>query len=208
MDSLDDLPRRRRRSFKERLGFIGFGCCGTTWGFRSSSSSAQLSQNIQQQSPDMDIDTGPGQDPNMCLGLSLTAPTSSGSGSSSMNLAAALAAERQLRGAGQTGETVVGVGRMPGTPWRVSLMRLLEETENGDTVAVVSKVAEDKVCSVAGSKQALISLSDKKDLAFVGNGLQELGSGGTASALESAGVVVTKVEQLTQFPEMVSVLAV
>jgi phosphoribosylaminoimidazolecarboxamide formyltransferase/IMP cyclohydrolase len=26
-----------------------------------------------------------------------------------------------------------------------------------------------------GSKQALISLSDKKDLAFVGNGLQELG---------------------------------
>lgn len=58
-----------------------------------------------------------------------------------------------------------------------------------------------------GSKQALISLSDKKDLAFVGNGLQELGftivsTGGTASALESAGVAVTKVEQLTQFPEM------
>ncbi|PNY08817.1 bifunctional purine biosynthesis protein purH [Trifolium pratense] len=58
-----------------------------------------------------------------------------------------------------------------------------------------------------GSMQALISLSDKKDLAFVGNGLQELGftivsTGGTASALESAGVAVTKVEQLTQFPEM------
>ncbi|KAK2386002.1 bifunctional purine biosynthesis protein PurH [Trifolium repens] len=46
--------------------------------------------------------------------------------------------------------------------------------------------------SSSGSKQALISLSDKKDLAFVGNGLQELG----------AGVAVTKVEQLTQFPEM------
>ncbi|WJX30639.1 hypothetical protein P8452_19155 [Trifolium repens] len=61
--------------------------------------------------------------------------------------------------------------------------------------------------SSSGSKQALISLSDKKDLAFVGNGLQELGftivsTGGTASALESAGVAVTKVEQLTQFPEM------
>ncbi|KAK2371223.1 bifunctional purine biosynthesis protein PurH [Trifolium repens] len=61
--------------------------------------------------------------------------------------------------------------------------------------------------SSPGSKQALISLSDKKDLAFVGNGLQELGftivsTGGTASALESAGVAVTKVEQLTQFPEM------
>lgn len=31
-------------------------------------------------------------------------------------------------------------------------------------------------------------------------------TGGTASALERAGVAVTKVEQLTHFPEMVSVL--
>lgn len=30
-------------------------------------------------------------------------------------------------------------------------------------------------CSLSGNKQALISLSDKKDLAFLGNGLQELG---------------------------------
>ncbi|AET00779.2 bifunctional purine biosynthesis protein PurH isoform X2 [Medicago truncatula] len=67
--------------------------------------------------------------------------------------------------------------------------------------------APKSASSTHGSKQALISLSDKKDLAFVGNGLQELGftivsTGGTASALESAGVAVTKVEQLTQFPEM------
>ncbi|KAH1111195.1 hypothetical protein GLYMA_04G133100v4 [Glycine max] len=72
-----------------------------------------------------------------------------------------------------------------------------------DTIAV-SKTASS---SAPGSKQALISLSDKKDLAFVGNGLQELGytivsTGGTASALESAGVAVTKVEKLTKFPEM------
>lgn len=58
-----------------------------------------------------------------------------------------------------------------------------------------------------GRKQALISLSDKKDLAVLGNGLQELGftivsTGGTASALENAGVSVTKVEELTYFPEM------
>ncbi|BAT92740.1 hypothetical protein VIGAN_07156000 [Vigna angularis var. angularis] len=73
-----------------------------------------------------------------------------------------------------------------------------------DTIAA-SKFASSS--SVPGTKQALISLSDKKDLAFVGNGLQELGytivsTGGTASALEKAGVAVTKVEQLTQFPEM------
>ncbi|PIA34464.1 hypothetical protein AQUCO_03700019v1 [Aquilegia coerulea] len=61
--------------------------------------------------------------------------------------------------------------------------------------------------SQLGGKQALISLSDKKDLALLGNGLQGLGftlvsTGGTASSLEAAGVSVTKVEQLTGFPEM------
>ncbi|KAM0980710.1 hypothetical protein COP2_014246 [Malus domestica] len=60
---------------------------------------------------------------------------------------------------------------------------------------------------LSGNRQALISLSDKKDLAVLGNGLQDLGyqivsTGGTASALESAGLPVTKVEQLTSFPEM------
>lgn len=61
--------------------------------------------------------------------------------------------------------------------------------------------------SFSGERQALISLSDKKDLALLGNGLRELGftivsTGGTASALESSGVPVTKVEELTCFPEM------
>ncbi|OIT06279.1 PREDICTED: uncharacterized protein LOC109209938 [Nicotiana attenuata] len=61
--------------------------------------------------------------------------------------------------------------------------------------------------STSGRKQALISLSDKTDLAKLGNGLQELeytivSTGGTASALEGAGVSVTKVEELTRFPEM------
>ncbi|KAI4318827.1 hypothetical protein MLD38_032492 [Melastoma candidum] len=61
-----------------------------------------------------------------------------------------------------------------------------------------------------GGKLALISLSDKTDLAFLGKGQQELGytlvsTGGTASALEDIGLVVTRVEQLTSFPEMVRV---
>ncbi|XP_022726744.1 uncharacterized protein LOC111282775 isoform X2 [Durio zibethinus] len=59
------------------------------------------------------------------------------------------------------------------------------------------------------NKQVLISLLDKKNLAFLVTGLQEfaytiVSSGGTASALENAGVSVTKVEQLTCFPEMIS----
>ncbi|GLT32812.1 hypothetical protein SLA2020_074510 [Shorea laevis] len=75
---------------------------------------------------------------------------------------------------------------------------------DSQTLSVPSNEAQS---SSPGNKQALISLSDKKDLAFLGNGLQELGytivsTGGTASTLENAGVSVTKVEQLTCFPEM------
>lgn len=58
-----------------------------------------------------------------------------------------------------------------------------------------------------GSKYALISLSNKKDLETLGRGLVELGytivsTGGTAAALDSAGIAVKKVEELTAFPEM------
>ncbi|XP_021724460.1 uncharacterized protein LOC110691812 isoform X2 [Chenopodium quinoa] len=61
--------------------------------------------------------------------------------------------------------------------------------------------------SGSGTKQVLISLSDKSDLSQLGSGLQSLGytivsTGGTATSLEKAGVAVTKVEQLTCFPEM------
>ncbi|XP_031488317.1 uncharacterized protein LOC116256187 [Nymphaea colorata] len=58
-----------------------------------------------------------------------------------------------------------------------------------------------------GSKQALISLSDKRDLVFVGKGLRDLGysivsTGGTAATLKEAGISVINVEEITNFPEM------
>ncbi|KMZ64123.1 IMP cyclohydrolase, Phosphoribosylaminoimidazolecarboxamide formyltransferase [Zostera marina] len=59
----------------------------------------------------------------------------------------------------------------------------------------------------SGNKQVLISLSNKQDLDFLVNGLHDLGyaiisTGGTAAAIEKIGVPVKKVEELTQFPEM------
>ncbi|KAM7530300.1 hypothetical protein LguiB_033710 [Lonicera macranthoides] len=70
-----------------------------------------------------------------------------------------------------------------------------------------SAVPKDSNPSPSRSKQALISVSDKKDLDFLGNELQKLGytivsTGGTASALENNGLSVTKVEEITDFPEM------
>ncbi|XP_077243295.1 AICARFT/IMPCHase bienzyme family protein isoform X2 [Tasmannia lanceolata] len=78
-------------------------------------------------------------------------------------------------------------------------------------ITSVKAMADSETLSVpkthSGNKQALLSLSDKQDLVFLGNGLQGLGysivsTGGTASALEQAGISVTKVEELTCFPEM------
>ncbi|CAI8590592.1 unnamed protein product [Vicia faba] len=161
MDAVGGVPRRRR-SFKERFGFIRIGCCGTTRGFRSSSASPQLPHSQQQIS-----DTDPVQDPSVCVGPNPTASSlNSSSSTGNMNLAAALAAERQLRRpAPET--TVIGGGRTPGTPWRVSLMRLLEETENGDTVAEKA-VSEVKVGDVAGNNSVCcVCMGRNKGAAFI-----------------------------------------
>lgn len=135
MDGVDS-GTRRRRSFKERFGFIGMGCCGATWGFRSDALSVTQGEQQQQET-----------DPE-CVG-----PAGLGSG---MNLAAALAAERQLRGPQE--EAV----RAPGTPWRVSLMRLLEETE-----AEKEKEKEKEENVVGNDSVCCVCMGRKKGAAFI-----------------------------------------
>ncbi|XP_024025437.1 uncharacterized protein LOC21398615 isoform X2 [Morus notabilis] len=94
-------------------------------------------------------------------------------------------------------------------PWSLTSCSIKLSYSTRSVCNSIKTMAEsDSQSSSSGNKkQALISLSDKKDLALLGNGLQNLGytivsTGGTASALESAGVSVTKVEELTHFPEM------
>ncbi|XP_004507659.1 uncharacterized protein [Cicer arietinum] len=134
MDAVDTRTRRRR-TLKERFRFTGIGCCGATWVFRP-----VLRHEHQQQEEATEEQQLPVQDPDPvepeCVG-----PGPSGSG---MNLAAALAAERQMRGP-EEGET----------PWRVSLMRLLEETE----VETAVEEGNDSVCCVC--------MGRKKGAAFI-----------------------------------------
>ena len=54
---------------------------------------------------------------------------------------------------------------------------------------------------------ALISVYDKKSLEFFARGLLEdfiniISTGGTANNLEKAGIATTKVEDITNFPEI------
>lgn len=94
----------------------------------------------------------------------------------------------------------------------IRLLSLKSRSEQIRAMAVsqsisTSQLESSSIASGSQAKRALISLSDKSDLGLLGSGLQSLGymivsTGGTATALENAGVSVTKVEQLTSFPEM------
>ncbi|CAJ1962582.1 unnamed protein product [Sphenostylis stenocarpa] len=150
-DQMDgvDAGTRRRRTFKERFGFIGMGCCGAAWGFRSHELSFANEEQQQQQQPNHQ-ETDPGLN---CVG-----PSAAGSG---MNLAAALAAERQIRGPQEE------AGRAPGTPWRVSLMRLLEESEGGESAAVEKEKEEEKGGVVGNDSVCCVCMGRKKGAAFI-----------------------------------------
>ncbi|XP_057421252.1 uncharacterized protein LOC130715196 [Lotus japonicus] len=146
-----DTAHRRRRTLKERLRFTGMGCCGATWVFRpvrqdhhEEARGEEGTRTVQQHQQQEEIQQGQDPDPLVpeCVG-----PGPSGTG---MNLAAALAAERQFRGSGESeGET----------PLRVSLMRLLEETEVETTATEKGGEGNDSVCCVC--------MGRKKGAAFI-----------------------------------------
>ncbi|XP_042029243.1 E3 ubiquitin-protein ligase COP1-like [Salvia splendens] len=123
MDGVDRAARRP--SLKERLGLKGLGCCGPTWGIGPTAMSVI---------GDDDGDGGP-ESPDPVPVAEPCVPQSPG-----MNLAAALAAERQIRAAL---DLDIGVAS------RVSLMTLLEETDGCDGEVRRREEGEsDSVCCV------------------------------------------------------------
>lgn len=140
----NDRVVRRRKSLTERLGFTGsIACCGTTLCLRPASLSvmddddggeeslqpppeaAEVGGDSQQETESANL---------LCLGH---IPTGSG-----MNLAAALLAERNFRSGQDTddqGNSSPGPNTSPlrtnedgpGTPYRMSLMRLLRKRTGG-----------------------------------------------------------------------------
>ncbi|KAG6394108.1 hypothetical protein SASPL_144687 [Salvia splendens] len=127
-ERMDGVDRAERRpSLKERLGLKGLGCCGPSWGIGPTSMSV------------IGDDEGVGgrESPDPVPVAAPCVPQSPG-----MNLAAALAAERQIRAA-------LDFGNVAGTPSRVSLMTLLEETDGCDGEMRRREEGEsDSVCCV------------------------------------------------------------
>ncbi|KAF4372602.1 hypothetical protein F8388_027275 [Cannabis sativa] len=182
-----DGGRGRRRSLKERFGLKGMGCCGATWGFRPTVISVRdndeeendndnneegenqerqsletiFNQGTLQNHPENDADpvcSDPDPDP------AHSAP--------SMNLAAALAAERQFRQTNETPARDEAASRTagstaPGTPMRVSLMRLLEETDGRDGSTEKSNAVVVGEGGVGNDSVCCVCMGRKKGAAFI-----------------------------------------
>ncbi|XP_047309979.1 LON peptidase N-terminal domain and RING finger protein 2-like [Impatiens glandulifera] len=130
---------------------MGIGCCGTTWGTRRRRTRTTIIEEgpppIQIEPVDVRRSHPPPFPEILCNGQNPTRTV--------MNLAAALAAERQIR-AGEESDGEDGVEE-PMTPpsRRVSLMRLIEESDGVDMVAEGC----DSVCCVC--------MGRKKGAAFI-----------------------------------------
>ncbi|XVF27964.1 hypothetical protein REPUB_Repub14bG0154500 [Reevesia pubescens] len=174
-EQMDGVDReRRRRSFKERLGFKVMGCCGSTWGFGSTTVSVrdddedEVDEQEQQQQQQRVEATNSGHNPDP--GCVNPAPVSPG-----MNLASALAAERHFREAqepDQGGNNNMGptsnVGlRSPGTPLKVSLMRLLEEADGGVGVEEEEREARKGGVEMGSDSMCCVCMGRKKGAAFI-----------------------------------------
>ncbi|XP_027086309.1 uncharacterized protein [Coffea arabica] len=179
MDASDRMVRRK--SITERLGLKGFSCCGASWGLGPAHTHSSVSVRDdggeaegggERQREIEVIDVGHASPENgSTAACADCVPATSG-----MNLAAALAAERQFRAA----QELVGLSPSPmmrpmteadgvangvaagGTPFRVSLMTLLEETDGydyGDWEKEEKEAGSDSVCCVC--------MGRKKDAAFI-----------------------------------------
>ncbi|XP_009628205.1 uncharacterized protein [Nicotiana tomentosiformis] len=177
-----DRVVRRRKSLTERLGFSGpIACCGSTLCLRPASLSVVDDDDDGDESlqaPPEAAEAGRETPPEIESALVCLAHIPAGSG---MNLAAALAAERNFRSARDTYDAVdTSPSQISGpgpntsplrlnnngpvtgqeTPFRMSLMRLLEETDGCDEKEEVKEgVGNDTMCCVC--------MGRKKGAAFI-----------------------------------------
>ncbi|XP_022892272.1 death-associated inhibitor of apoptosis 1-like isoform X2 [Olea europaea var. sylvestris] len=181
MDGVDRVIRRK--TLAERLGLKNIGCCGSTWALRPTTVSERDDDEeeygpLEPQIEVITVNHAPPQIESTpdCISHS---PAASG-----MNLAAALAAERHLRAAldsdnggidpGPSPSPArssnnewydVTAGTAPRTPFRVSLMRLLEETDYCDKE--VKKEERGAAGGGSGDSVCCVCMGRKKGAAFI-----------------------------------------
>ncbi|KAI3988057.1 hypothetical protein MKX01_011846 [Papaver californicum] len=137
MDSVNQTSSGRWKNLINRFGFKGVGCCGAIW---STSSQAPNLMNVREEEEENGEEMTVGHIPvsaensisvqSFCVSQNPVEVTG-------LNLAAALAAERNLRGIDDDdrGGHPVTTTSIPSPPLRVSLMRLLRQGDGEDRLA-------------------------------------------------------------------------
>ncbi|GJR96184.1 putative zinc finger, RING/FYVE/PHD-type containing protein [Tanacetum coccineum] len=154
----DNNRLRRRKSLQERLRLKNMVCCGSTWGLGPSDIAGDVNINevVEQIHQQIDVIDVNFTQPDTTHDPACVPP------SPRMNLADALTAERQIR----SNESMIITGNDmfedPGTPLRISLMRLLEETDGHDHEKIKENdliLGKDQMCCVC--------MGRKKGAAFI-----------------------------------------
>ncbi|XP_023544359.1 uncharacterized protein LOC111803967 isoform X1 [Cucurbita pepo subsp. pepo] len=184
MDGVDGGGRRRRQSLKQRLGFKVMGCCGATWGSRPATGSVRGGggggdddDDDDQRVPETEVTNPRRFQEERQLDRSFMSPLSVPS-PARMNLATALAAERRLRASprGAEGGFVessnndfdsLGGMMVTETPLKVSLIRLLKETDGSDGGRGSLGVAEKKREEAGNDSMCCVCMGRKKGAAFI-----------------------------------------
>ncbi|KAI3870492.1 hypothetical protein MKX03_022685 [Papaver bracteatum] len=170
MDGVNQRSSGRWKNLKNRFGFKGIGCCGAIWS--TSTNQAPSLMNVRQEEEEngeeMNASQIPVSDensiliPNQSFCVSQNPVEFTG-----LNLAAALAAERNLRGIDGDGRGALPTSiRSP--PLRVSLMRLLREGDGEDAERENVK-ARDRLAGGGGSNDAAccVCMERSKGAAFI-----------------------------------------
>ncbi|CAN4109752.1 unnamed protein product [Withania somnifera] len=160
---------RRRKSLTERLGLKGIGCCGSTWGIMPTTTFNVIDEDEDNNNNNELMSHTPPE-------ISLATACLAVEGSSRMNLGAALASEHHDNEVNNHPDSRSGADSSsaplrpdeggPGTPTRMSLMRLLEETEVYEGELLMEKeeegvgVGSDRVC-------CCVCMRRKKGAAFI-----------------------------------------
>nr|XP_016484009.1 PREDICTED: uncharacterized protein LOC107804599 [Nicotiana tabacum]XP_016484013.1 PREDICTED: uncharacterized protein LOC107804599 [Nicotiana tabacum] len=175
----EDRVIRRRKSLTERLGLKGIGCCGSRWGILPATLNVMGDEDDVEEVMSHHIIHTPSEIVSTTTSIACLGHIPGGS--SGMNLAAALAAERHFReeaieqgldnaignnpsprpGSSPLRPDIDGPRTVPGTPARMSLMRLLEETEiyEGELMEKEEGVGGETICCVC--------MQRKKGAAFI-----------------------------------------
>ncbi|XP_026423540.1 uncharacterized protein LOC113319508 [Papaver somniferum] len=171
MDGVNHRSSGRWKNLKNRFGFKGIGCCGAIWS--TSTNQAPNLMNVREEDEEIDEEMNASQIPvsdeniilipNQSFCVSQNPVEITG-----LNLAAALAAERNLRGIDgddRRGGPTVTTTSIPSPPLRVSLMRLLREGDGED-----AERERDRLAGGGGGKNdtaCCVCMERSKGAAFI-----------------------------------------